>query len=73
MGALLAVLRVLLNLTHDSELGSHRLGEQEGALTTVLDIVFKVRGGYLLGTVVTSSKYYYMYLMATINLQQGCI
>ena len=46
MGALLAVLRVLLNLTHDSELGSHRLGEQGGALITVLDIVFKVRDWY---------------------------
>ena len=41
---LLAVLRVLLNLTHDNELGSHRLGEQEGAVKTVLDIVFLVRG-----------------------------
>ena len=39
---LLAVLRVLLNLTHDNELGSHRLGEQEGAVKTVLDIVFLV-------------------------------
>ena len=42
---LLAILRVLLNLTHDNELGSHRLGEQEGAVKTVLDIVFLVRGG----------------------------
>lgn len=41
---LLAVLRVLLNLTHDNELGSHRLGEQDGAVKTVLDIVFMVRG-----------------------------
>ena len=39
---LLGVLRVLLNLTHDNELGSHRLGEQEGAVRTVLDIVFLV-------------------------------
>ena len=36
---------MLLNLTHDNELGSHRLGEQEGAVKTVLDIVFLVRGG----------------------------
>ncbi|CAI8026737.1 Wings apart-like protein homolog [Geodia barretti] len=40
VGVLLAVLRVLLNLTHDNELGSHRLGEQEGAVKTVLDIIF---------------------------------
>ena len=42
VGVLLAVLRVLLNLTHDNELGSHRLGEQEGAVKTVLDIIFLV-------------------------------
>ena len=45
MPVLLAVLRVLLNLTHDNELGSHRLGEQDGAVKTVLDIVFLVREG----------------------------
>ena len=44
ISVLLAVLRVLLNLTHDNELGGHRLGEQEEALRTVLDIVFLVSG-----------------------------
>ena len=39
---LVSVTKVLLNLTHDNELGSCRLGEQAGLLGAVLEIVFKV-------------------------------
>lgn len=36
---LLAILRVMLNITHDSEFGSTRLGEEEGMLQRVLQCV----------------------------------
>ena len=39
---LLMVFRVLLNLTHDNELGSHRVGEQSGVLQLFLGSAFKV-------------------------------
>ena len=40
---LLAVFKALLNLTHDSEFGSHRVGEQQGVMEALLDTIFKVR------------------------------
>ncbi len=39
---LLAVMRVLINVTHDNELGSHRVGEQKGALEAVAGTIFQV-------------------------------
>ena len=39
---LLRLLRVLLNLTHDHELGSHRVGEEPSLLQTLLSCTFKV-------------------------------
>jgi len=39
---LLAVMKLLLNLTHDSELGSHRVGGQKGAMEAILSTIFQV-------------------------------
>ncbi len=39
---LLAVMRVLINVTHDNELGSHRVGEQKGAMAAVAGTIFQV-------------------------------
>ena len=36
--------QVLLNLTHDPELGSHRVGEQGGLLGAILHSVFELPG-----------------------------
>ena len=36
--------QVLLNLTHDHELGSHRIGEQGGLLGSILHSVFELPG-----------------------------
>ena len=42
LSGLLGVLRVLLNLTHDHELGSFRVGEQTSVLNAVLECIFQV-------------------------------
>ncbi len=39
---LLGVLKILLNLTHDHELGSFRVGEQTNILQSILECVFQV-------------------------------
>ena len=44
---LLAVLKLLMNLTHESDLGSHRVGEQKGIMTAILNIMLKVRRAHL--------------------------
>ena len=44
---LLAVLKLLMNLTHESDLGSHRVREQKGIMTAILNIILKVRRAYL--------------------------
>ena len=41
---LLSVYKVLLNLTHDNELGAHRVGEQKGIMDILLDSIFQVDG-----------------------------
>ncbi len=41
---LLAVLKILINLTHESDLGSHRLGEQKNVMTHILNIILRVSG-----------------------------
>ncbi len=40
---LLAVLKVLLNVTHESELGSHRVGEQRDVMANIFRIILEVR------------------------------
>ena len=42
LDCLLAVMKLLLNLTHDSELGSHRVGGQKGAMEAILSTIFQV-------------------------------
>ena len=44
---LLAVLKLLMNLTHESDLGSHRVGEQKGIMTAILNIILKVRRAHM--------------------------
>lgn len=39
---LLGGLRVFLNLTHDNELGSYRIGEQQDLLKALLNFILKV-------------------------------
>ena len=40
---LLGALRVFLNITHDHELGSYRIGEQPDIVETILAYIFKVQ------------------------------
>ena len=42
LDCLLSVIRVLINLTHDNELGSHRVGEQKGGMEAIVGTVFQV-------------------------------
>ena len=39
---LLAVFKILLNLTHECELGSHRVGEQKDVMDYILRIILQV-------------------------------
>jgi hypothetical protein len=41
--SLLAVLKVLLNLTHDSELGTQRVGEQRDLMANIFRVILHVR------------------------------
>ena len=39
---LLTAFKVLLNLTHEFQLGCYRLGEQKGIMTILLSVLFQV-------------------------------
>ena len=39
---LLGVLKVLLNVTHESELGTHRVGEQKEIMDNIFRVILQV-------------------------------